>query len=238
MARNLRKSGARGYDHLRLVLHGQGHDLVVVDALGLLVHPIRHDLVVPAAAVDRAAVGEVPAVHQIEAHHHVALIDQGLVDGRVGRRARERLDVDKQIANRHAGRAKGLGRAALGERFQDVDVVGAFIVAPVRITPEVSQLRVVVEQLGLAQRAHVRVRVALGIQVVKDRADRLKHRMRRRRRARDHHQFAKLAGLLMLDELGDGGVDFGQAATDQIVIHGMSLGARMGAAPYFTFERL
>ena len=121
--------GEAGDDHLGLVLPGQRLDLVVVQPLGDGVDAVGDDLVQLAGAVDRAAVRQVAAVQQAHAHHHVARLHQRIVDRAVGRRAGERLDVGPDLLGRDAVGGKRLGRAAAGQRFHDVGVLDALVVA-------------------------------------------------------------------------------------------------------------
>ena len=75
-------------DEPRLVFARQVADLVIIEALGFAVDGIADDVVIDAAAVDRAAMREVPAHNQIHAHDSIADIKQGAVDGVIGGSAR------------------------------------------------------------------------------------------------------------------------------------------------------
>ncbi len=75
--------GGAGNDHLGLVLPGQIADLVVVN-VAPVVQAIGHHMVVLAGEVYGRAVGQVSAVAQIHAQHGVAVLTQGLIDGKVG----------------------------------------------------------------------------------------------------------------------------------------------------------
>ncbi len=84
-----------GDDHLRSALFGQLPHPVVIDALGLGVDVVMHDVVELARAVHGGAVGEMPAVKQVHAHDSAAGFDQRVVDGVVGRGAGQGLHVDE-----------------------------------------------------------------------------------------------------------------------------------------------
>ena len=61
-----------GDDQFRLVLEGEAAHLVVVDALGLFIEVVGHEVEVLAGEVDGAAVGKVAAVGKAHAQHGVA----------------------------------------------------------------------------------------------------------------------------------------------------------------------
>ncbi len=66
---------------------------LVVDLLGLRVHPIGHDIEVPAAVGEGMPVGQMPAMGQIHPHDHIARLEHGEVDRHVRLGSRVRLDV-------------------------------------------------------------------------------------------------------------------------------------------------
>ena len=64
--------GPAGHDQLRLVLLGQALHLGHVDPVVLFTDLVRDHVVQPAGEVDLHAVGQVPAVRQVQAHDRVA----------------------------------------------------------------------------------------------------------------------------------------------------------------------
>ena len=118
--------GEAGDDHLRLVLHGQALDFVVVDqAIG--VDAVLHGVVQLAGGGHLGAVGEMAAVGQAHAEDGVAGVEQRQVHRSVGRGTGVRLDVGV------VGAAQLLG-AVDGQLLDDIDVLAAAVVALVRIT--------------------------------------------------------------------------------------------------------
>src|SRR4029079_7134434 len=110
-------------DHLRLVLLGQGQDLVVVDHVRLARDAVVGDRVEPAAEVDLQAVGEVAAVRELEREDRVARLQRRHVHGHVRLRAGVRLDV------RVLG-AEQLLRTVDRRLLDLVDDLAAAVVAP------------------------------------------------------------------------------------------------------------
>ena len=123
-------------------------DLVIVQAF-LLIHGVMHGVEPFAGAVDRGAVREMPAVQQVEAHDRVAQVDQGLIDGVVGRRAGERLHIDVDLVGAEAVGCEGLGGAAAGQRLHHVGVFHALVVARVAGAAVVGQAGRVIQDLLL-----------------------------------------------------------------------------------------
>ena len=113
--------GGAGHDHLGLVFLGQVPDLVVVDAMALGVHAVGNDVIVETREVHGAAVGEVSAVVQVHAQNRVADLAQGLINGKVGRRAAVGLDVDVL-------RAKEFFRPVPGDVLHHVHALAAAII--------------------------------------------------------------------------------------------------------------
>jgi len=100
------RAGARD-DELRLVLQGQAHHLVVVDALGLPVHTVGHDTEHEAREVDRTAVGQVTAMRQVHAEDGVTRLEAREVDRHVGLGAAVGLNVDVFGAEQSRGSLDG-----------------------------------------------------------------------------------------------------------------------------------
>ena len=63
---------------------GQGQDLVVIQPLRVLPHPVGYKAVIPAAEVDRAAVGQMAPVGEIHAQHRISGLQQGKIGGQIG----------------------------------------------------------------------------------------------------------------------------------------------------------
>ena len=112
-----------GDDHFRLVLVGQLFDLVIVDALVILVHAIGDKFVHAAGEVERMTVREVTAVSEIHAQNDVAGLKRGHVDGNVGGGAGVRLHVGMVGAEQFLGTIDG----------QLLDLVGDFAAAVVAL---------------------------------------------------------------------------------------------------------
>ena len=92
---NLPRVGAgAGHDHFRVVLAGKRSDLVEVDAMVVGSHAVADEMIEAAGNVEPHAVGQMPAMGQVESQHDVARLQRGHVDRRVGLRAGVRLDVD------------------------------------------------------------------------------------------------------------------------------------------------
>ena len=96
--------------------------------LGLAVDLVGDDLVQAPDDVLLHAVREVAAVGEREAHDRLARLEQRVVDGGVGLRARVRLHV------RVLGAEERLG-AVDRELLDDVDVLAAAVVARARDSP-------------------------------------------------------------------------------------------------------
>ena len=115
-----------GDDHLRLVFPRQRGDLVDVDAMGVRPHPVGEEMIQLAGDVQLHAVGEVPAVGQVQAEHHVARLERREVDGRVGLGAGVRLHVDVLGVEQLLG-------AIAGEFLDLIDELAAAVIPLARI---------------------------------------------------------------------------------------------------------
>ena len=111
-----------GHDQLRLVLLGQGGKLVDIDAVRILSDAVAIELVKLAGGVELHAVGQVPAVGQVEAQHDIARVEDRKIHGRIGLGPGVRLDVGV------VGPEEFLGPIA-GEVFGHVDEFAPAIVA-------------------------------------------------------------------------------------------------------------
>ena len=174
--------------------------LVVIKALGLGVDGVACDIVIDAAAVHRAAMRQVAAHDQVHAHDGVAGIEQRAVYGVVGRRARERLYVDVEVVRAQPIRGEQLGSAAARQRFQNVGVLGSFVVALVGIAAELRQALFVIQDFALAHRARIVQRIALGVNVVKGRADGVANGEGHGALRRNQNQFFLLPRRLVADQ--------------------------------------
>ena len=118
--------GPAGNDQLRLVLLGQALHLGHVDPVVLFADLVRDHVVEPAGEVDPHAVGQVPAVGQVQAHDGVARLDQRVHHRGVGLRAGVRLHV------RVLGAEQGLDPVDR-ELLDHVHVLAAAVVALARV---------------------------------------------------------------------------------------------------------
>ena len=118
------------------MFEGEAAHLVVVDALGLLVEVVGHEVEVLAGEIDGAAVGEVAAVGKAHAQHGVARLEQGKVHGGVGLRAGMGLHIGVVGAKEFLG-------ALAGQILDLIDELTAAIVALAGIA-----LGVLVRQVG------------------------------------------------------------------------------------------
>ena len=108
---------------------------------------------------------------EIHAHDRVADIEQRGIYGAIGRRARERLHIYKQIISAKAVAGEELRRSPSRQRLENVGVLGAFVIALVGITTEFWQAVRIIEDCGLRHAPRVFQRVTLGVDVVKGRAE-------------------------------------------------------------------
>ena len=76
-------AGAR-QNQLRFVLFGKAKHLVIINAPGGSVHPVRHDVEVFARNIDGGTVRKVPAVRQTHGKHGVPGLKQGKKHGKIG----------------------------------------------------------------------------------------------------------------------------------------------------------
>ncbi|GAA3044020.1 hypothetical protein GCM10020000_24360 [Streptomyces olivoverticillatus] len=121
-----RVGGPAGDDQLRPVLLGEALDLLHVDQVGLLVDVVGDHVVELAGEVDLHAVGQVPAVGEVQTQDGVAGVEQREHRGRVGLRAGVRLDVGVLGTEE---RLDPVDRDLL----DDVDVLAAAVVAAARV---------------------------------------------------------------------------------------------------------
>ncbi|MCY1435007.1 hypothetical protein D9M71_510860 [compost metagenome] len=144
----LRIGRETGDDHLRLVLHRQALDLVVVDqAVG--VDAVLHSVVQLAGRADLGPVGQVAAVGQAHAQEGVAGLQQCQVYRGVGLGTRVWLDVGVPGAEQRLG-------AVDGQLFNHIDVLAATVITLARVA-----FGVFVGQLGALGLHHLRAGVVL-----------------------------------------------------------------------------
>ena len=134
----------------RLVLQRQALDLGVIHFARGRVQAVLEGLVDLAGEVRLGAVGQVTAVRQAHAEHHVARLAQREVDGAVGLRARVRLHVGEVGAEQ-------LLRALDGELLGTVHEFAAAVVALVRVA-----FGVLVGEHRALHLQHARAGVVLG----------------------------------------------------------------------------
>ena len=126
----------------------------------------------------------------------------------------------------YCGRGEQLGGTTTRQRLDDVGVFCAFVVALVGVAAVFGQARVVVEDFRLRHRPRFVERIALGVDVVERRRERLAHRVRHGAFRRDQDQIALLTRGFVADQFGDIRVKFGEVAPKQKIIvcrHSFSL---------------
>jgi hypothetical protein len=107
-----------------------------------------------------------------------------------------------------------VGGAALRQRLDKVDVIDALVEAAVGVAAVVGELVGVVEEQVLVVARHAERRVALGVDVVEDRAERLPDGQRRHRLGGDHDQLARLALFFVPDDGVDVGVGYAEIGAE------------------------
>ena len=113
--------GKAGDDQLGPVLLGQTLDLRVVNLPGGRVQTVLIGPVQLAGKVGLGAVGQVTAMGQAHAQHHIARFTEGHVDGGVGLGAGVGLDIGE------VGAEQGLG-AVDGQLLGDIDVLATAVI--------------------------------------------------------------------------------------------------------------
>jgi hypothetical protein len=172
-----RDRGAAGEQELGPLAQRQLADLVEVDAVGVGPHAVLDRAEVAAGDRHRPAVGQVAAGRQAQAHHGVARLEEGEVDGEVGGRARVGLDV---------------GVVGLKQRLGPIEA---------ELLDAVDDLLALVVAL-----AGVALGVAVGQHGAGRGQDRRRHVVLRRDQA-DAVALQRLLGGEQVAELGIGGVD-------------------------------
>ena len=117
-----RIGGAARDNQLWLVLFRNRHDLVHVDALVFLAHPVSDGIEPFAAHIDGRPMGQVAARIQVEAHKGVARLQQRKKNCLVHLRAAVGLDVCKFAAEQFL-------RPVDRQRFHDIRIVAAAVIA-------------------------------------------------------------------------------------------------------------
>ena len=108
-------------DHLRLLLHGDSFELVIIDRLCVLRDAVRNDVKVLAAHVNRAAVCQVTAVRETHTHDRVTRLKECKEDCHIGLCAGMGLNVGITCI-------KKFFCALNGKAFDDIDELTAAIV--------------------------------------------------------------------------------------------------------------
>ncbi len=115
-----------GDDQLWLVFARKAGHLIEVDAVGVARHSVGHEVIQHAGDVQLHAVRQMPAMGQIEPQHRIARLHRGQIHGEIRLAAGVRLNVG-------VFRAEELLGAIAGQRFHDVDIFAAAVIAPTRI---------------------------------------------------------------------------------------------------------
>ncbi len=194
-------------------------DGFVIDLLRGRIDGIRHGVIQLARAAGRGAVRKVAAVQQVHSHQCVAGLQQSVEHGVVGRRTGERLQIDVQTVRRHPIGGEGLGAAPARQRLDRVGILDALVVARVGVTAIFPQTQRVVQHLRFGHAARGFVRIALGVDVLERRGQRLTNSEGRRALRRDQDQPPELALPLQIAELLHIGINLGQIAAKQEVGH-------------------
>ncbi|MNC28141.1 hypothetical protein D3C75_763380 [compost metagenome] len=100
------RAGA-GHDQTGTVLEGRLADLIIINAVGVLIHAVSHEVVQDAGGVGRIAVGQVAAVGQIHAEHGVAGFDGRQVNSQIGLSAGVGLHIHVLSAEQLLGPVAG-----------------------------------------------------------------------------------------------------------------------------------
>ena len=161
--------------------------------------------------------GEVSALGEGHAHEGVAGFQEGLVDGQVGWRSRQGLDVHVDVVGAHPVVGEALGDAPPGQALDEVHVFDALVEAPIGVAPVVGKLVVEVEEQLYRVPGHLPAGVAFGVDVVEDRAQRLPDGLGAVAFGGDEDDFSGLPLLLELDQARHIGVYFGQLSSENEV---------------------
>ena len=207
-------------DDLRPGFKRRALDGFIVQVFRLGIDEVGHALIDLAGATHRRSVGQMAAVVQVQAHDLVARLQESGVDGAVGRRAAQRLDVDVQIVGADAVGGEQLGRPPPGQRLDDVGVLDALVIARIAVAPVVGQLHVDVGDLGFGLAAAFLARITFGIDVAKAAAHDLRDGLRGFAFTGDQDDGRGLAGLLPIQNLLDGTIKFSRCpAKDKVTAH-------------------
>ncbi len=79
-------------------------------------------------------------MHQVHPHHHVPRLEEGLINGQVGCRSGEGLDVDGDLLYLGLFISKALRDPSPGERLQEVNVLHALVEPSIGIAAQVTEL--------------------------------------------------------------------------------------------------
>jgi hypothetical protein len=161
-------------------------------------------------------------VEQIHPEDDVARLDQSVIDGVVGRRAREGLDVDEEVVRRLAVGGEQLGTAAPRQSLDGVGVFHPLVVARIGIAPVVGQPHLVVEDLRLVEAARLVVGIPLGIDVLKGGGQRLADGKRRGAFGGNQDQLARLPLGFNPAEVFDLGIELRERAAEEMIWHAPS----------------
>ncbi len=220
--------GVAGDHEFGPMLFSQRFDLVVIDPLRLGIDAVVERPVQLSRAIDPRTVGEVPTLHQIHAQDGLARLDQGVVDRVVGRRAGERLHVDKQVIGLQTVGRKQLCAASAGQRLDNIGVLNSLVVAGVGVAAVVSELEFVIQQLPLRNPAGALGGIPFGVDVVEGAGQRLPHGGRRCALGGNQNQPAVLAFRFELRQLVNRRIEILQFAAEEKVRHWITRGGTRG----------
>ena len=195
---------------------------IVIDLFRHRIDRIMHRIEKLARAVHRRAVRQVPAVQQVQPHDRLPRLHQRMVHRVVRRRPRERLHVHVQVVCRHLLGGKQLCTAPPRQLLRRIGILHPFIIAPVGIAPVMRQPGRKIQRLGLHHPARLLAWVALCIDILKSRSQRLAHCHWRLALARDQDQLAELPLRLQLCQLINSFIQIGQTAAKQKILHNQS----------------
>lgn len=161
---------------------------------------------------------QMTALQKIHAHDGIAHSEQPAQDRIIGGRAGKRLHIDEQLVRRIFLSGEQLSGTAARQRFDDIGVFRPLVIALVCQTPVFGQTRAIIENFRLGHRPRFVQRVALGIDVVERRRQRLADCLWHCALGRDHDQVAFLPRRLMPNQFCNIGIEFRQLSPKQKIL--------------------
>ena len=98
------------------------HQFIVINAAGIFVNAIGHEIIQYSGEIDRGAVGQVPAVRQIHAQHRISRLQQRRIGRLIGLCPRMWLDIGVLGAEQLAG-------ALASNVFHNIDILAPAVIA-------------------------------------------------------------------------------------------------------------